>query len=361
MDYAKSKRGDYAYKSLFWPAVLIGAGIVWLLINLNIISASNLSVLGRLWPLMLIATGLDLLFGRRSPISGAMLGVGAVVIVVALIITGPALGLVKAAEVKTEQFSEPVGDAESAHVVIRAGVADLDVIGLDDSAQLIDANVTAAGDVDFSAEGQTNKTIRLEEQEDFFNWSWNPFGWMDDDPQQWQVGLNDNVPLDLEINAGVGNSTLDLSELKVTGLQINSGVGNVQVNLPEMDNAYTANIEGGVGNIDTNIPENAVVDLRISTGPGNIVVTVAEGASGKMNLNTGPGGVTLDLPEGAAARIEANTGVGNIHLPANFQRISGGEGEFVGANGVWQTAEFDDSAEQIIIHFEGGVGDLTVR
>ena len=54
------------YRSLFWPIILIGVGLIWLLGNFGIISGANLAVLFRLWPLALIVIGLDLLFGRQS-------------------------------------------------------------------------------------------------------------------------------------------------------------------------------------------------------------------------------------------------------------------------------------------------------
>ena len=62
------------YRSLFWPLVLIGVGVIWLLGNLGVISWTNLTVLFRLWPLLLIAIGLDLLIGRQSPAIGALIG-----------------------------------------------------------------------------------------------------------------------------------------------------------------------------------------------------------------------------------------------------------------------------------------------
>src|SRR5689334_1360425 len=49
------------------PTLLIGAGLVFLLINLGVLDESVWSQLLQLWPLLLIAIGLDLLLGRRNP------------------------------------------------------------------------------------------------------------------------------------------------------------------------------------------------------------------------------------------------------------------------------------------------------
>ena len=51
----------------FWPFFLIGLGLIWLLREINVLSAEHISVLFRLWPLILIAIGVGLLVGHRSP------------------------------------------------------------------------------------------------------------------------------------------------------------------------------------------------------------------------------------------------------------------------------------------------------
>ena len=63
---------------LFWPIILIGAGIIFLLSNLGVITGNPWPILWNLWPVLLIVIGLDILFGRRSMLGGligAALGV----------------------------------------------------------------------------------------------------------------------------------------------------------------------------------------------------------------------------------------------------------------------------------------------
>ena len=54
-------------RSLFWPILLIGVGIISLLVTFNVLPSISLRALIRLWPLILIIIGLQLIFGRRSP------------------------------------------------------------------------------------------------------------------------------------------------------------------------------------------------------------------------------------------------------------------------------------------------------
>src|SRR5690242_11383019 len=52
---------------LVGPLLLIGAGLVFLLINMGVLDEGVWVQLLQLWPLLLIAIGLDLLIGRRNP------------------------------------------------------------------------------------------------------------------------------------------------------------------------------------------------------------------------------------------------------------------------------------------------------
>ena len=120
------------YRSLFWPLILIGVGVVWLLGNLGVISGANLSVLFRLWPLFLIAIGLDLLFGRNSQAIGALIGLGTVALIIVLMLVGPGLGWVASADVQTDTYNAALGDATSARMDLNLGVGAASVYALQD-------------------------------------------------------------------------------------------------------------------------------------------------------------------------------------------------------------------------------------
>ncbi|HMK15858.1 MAG TPA: DUF5668 domain-containing protein, partial [Methanomicrobiales archaeon] len=115
---ASEPRRRYRYRSLFWPLVLIGAGVVWLLYSLDAISSANVAVLGLVWPVFVIGIGVDLLLGHRSPAAGAIVGVVTVGVVIVLMLVGPSLGWVGTAVLTTETFTTPVGEATQARIEI---------------------------------------------------------------------------------------------------------------------------------------------------------------------------------------------------------------------------------------------------
>jgi hypothetical protein len=337
----KVKRGG-GYRSLFWPIVLIGVGVIWLLGNLGIVTASGLIVLARLWPLLLIVIGLDLLFGRQSPAAGALIGIGAVVLIVALMLIGPSLGLAGPQyEVQTASFSEPRGDAAQASVSVAPSVGSATISALSDSANLFEADIRHVGELTFSATGETDKTIRLSENSadntSFFTPDLGIFGTIFDnrDELRWDIRLSPDVPLALTVSGGVGRSVLDLSALQLTRLDLSAGVGEVELRLPALDGSYPVSVNSGVGQTD---------------------ITIAPDAALTLTVNGGVGETTIDVPDGAAVRLNTTGGLGSVSVPDTFTRTRGSDDD-----GTWESAGFSTADRRIEIDYNGGVGGLTVR
>ncbi|MEX1247998.1 MAG: head GIN domain-containing protein [Anaerolineales bacterium] len=82
--------------SLFFPVLLIAAGVLWLLINFGYIGAANLWALAHVWPLLLIGAGLGLIL--RSYWSEAGITISALMVIglVAAVIYAPQLGWAQA-------------------------------------------------------------------------------------------------------------------------------------------------------------------------------------------------------------------------------------------------------------------------
>jgi|FLYN01.1.fsa_nt_gi hypothetical protein len=328
--------------SLFWPIALISIGVIWLLGNLGVLSGANIAVLFRLWPLILIVVGIELLIGRNSPAMSGLIAIGGVVLVVIFMLIGPSLGWAGDIEVKTASFSEPRGDAVSADVSLNLGVADTTITALSDSGDLFTADLRYVGEVEFEAEGETEKVISLSQTDDgadsfnIFSSTW----FISGDELDWNIGLSPDVPLELTIHSGVGEANLDLSGLQITSLEVSSGVGEINVNLPSAGERYSAQISGGVGETHLTIPAGPDITLTISGGGGE---------------------TTIDVPDGAGVRVEADGGVGGVNLPDDFQRTSGDEDNFVGESGTWETDNFAEAGQQIVITYNGGVGSLNIE
>src|SRR4030067_2074934 len=213
----------FRYRSIFWPVLLIGVGVIWLLANLEIIPGINWRILWRFWPLILIVIGLDVIFARRAPILGAILGAGTVGLAILLLVLAPYFGLVTSSEVITENFSEPVGIAKSAQIEIDLSVGPITIKALTDSNQLMEAEITHIGEIRFNTQGDEEKTITLKQERDL---EFDVLNWLEEE-LRWDVGLNPDVPLFLELQGGVGEAELDLSNFQLTGVDVDVDVGGV--------------------------------------------------------------------------------------------------------------------------------------
>ncbi len=77
---------------LFWPLVLIAAGVLWILINMGRLPASNLWALAYLWPFLLIAAGLGLILRPYWSYAGAFLSLLSVAALFLGVLAAPSLG-----------------------------------------------------------------------------------------------------------------------------------------------------------------------------------------------------------------------------------------------------------------------------
>jgi len=89
---------------------------------------------------------------------------------------------------------------------------------------------------------------------------------------EWDIHFNDEVPTDLNVQMGAGESNLDLHSLTPTGLTLHMGSGKTTVDLTgDYAQDFDASIEGGVGEATVLLPSE--VGARVS----------AEGGLGKIN------------------------------------------------------------------------------
>jgi hypothetical protein len=194
------------------------------------------------------------------------------------------------------------------------------------------------------AQGEAEKFVSLGQTSGFATEWLNPANWFHGDAYRnlrWDIGLTPHAPLDLDIHGGVGKSALDLRELNLSALDVTGGVGQIELTLPTRLDKLEARVQIGVGHMIVNVPAAGALNAHIKGGVG---------------------ATHIQLPPDASVRIEASSGVGNLNLAARFQRVSGDESGFgLGQRGVWETAGFSSADRQIVIYFDGSVGELRVR
>src|ERR687893_884193 len=125
---------------------------------------------------------------------------------------------------------------------------------------------------------------------------------------EWDVRFSDDVPTDLVVEMGAGESDLDLDSLILAGLDLQMGAGQTTVDLTgDYAEGFDARIQGGVGEATVLVPSKAGVRVRADGGLGKIN---AEGfqREGDAYVNDAYGDSEVTL------NVDVQGGVGTINL-----------------------------------------------
>ena len=239
-------------------------------------------------------------------------------------------------EVKRETFQEQKDGATSARIAIEFSLGRATISALDAASPfLFQAELQYVGDVDFEVSGEAQRVISLRQRS-------NPPSAMaailnDDEELRWDIALAPGIPLTLALKGGLGASELDLSGLSVERARVETGVGQVMLTTPLRQKGFAAQVKGGVGKADVTIPAGSQAQLEVFGGVGAFSVSVAPGAALRMN---------------------AKTGLGRFHLPESMKRV---DGKGKGLSGTWETEDFADARDPVVIDFQGGIGSFSLE
>lgn len=124
----------------------------------------------------------------------------------------------------------------------------------------------------------------------------------------WDLRLNEDVPLDINVKMGAGEGRLDLGNTSLRSLTVEVGAGEVNLDLtghPRGD--INVRVSGGVGEATIKLPRRARLDVE------------AHGGIGEINARglTKRGDRWVNEPSGevdATMHVSVNGGIGGINL-----------------------------------------------
>ena len=125
---------------------------------------------------------------------------------------------------------------------------------------------------------------------------------------EWDIRLNDEVPTDLVVKMGAGESDLDLDSLTLTGVDLKMGAGKSTIDLTgDYAKGFDATIEGGVGEVTVMLPSEVGVKAKAEGGLGKINAKgLKKVGDSYVNDAYGESDVTLN--------VNVQGGVGEINL-----------------------------------------------
>lgn len=305
---------------LFWGALLILAGFLFLLDSLGLLPVS---AWGLLWPLLLIVLGLwVLLRGDRRQRWGGMHDrwpasarpeIGGAVSpsdVPSRAAPAPESGASAQGQAAApgatpgRQVSIPLAGTRQAQVRLEHGAGRLDVSALADASLLLTANSQRPLVHELHQEGATTVVHLHPELPGGFPFDWGR-GAFDT-----VVSINRSVPVELDVRGGAAETYLDLGELQVKRVYLETGASSTGIRLP------------------------------------------AQAGYTRVDVHAGAASVEIVAPQGVAARIRSEGGLNSTNVDtARFPRTADG----------FQSPDYETAANKADITTEMGLGSVTVR
>lgn len=304
-------------RSIFGPLVLIAAGLVWLLVSVNVIPPANLWALAQLLPYLLMVLGAGLLLRTVWPSAGWVVSVLVVAGAFLAVFFAPQLGwnhpagwtmgfgfagaVPGSGQMKTESRSP--GDFSvleiryPAEVTIQQGSkASVSITAEDNLLPQLRTDVTAGrlvfrnDELDWGARVEPSKTVKI------------------------SVTVKDLSELDFS-----GAGTVILASLKGESLKVVlSGAGQVSLNKLELKSLE--GVLSGAGNIKA---DGRADDLRLTiSGLGNFEAPDLQSLTATIRIS-GSGNATLRVKDQLNASVSGAGSINYFGSPQINRQISG--------------------------------------
>jgi hypothetical protein len=127
---------------------------------------------------------------------------------------------------------------------------------------------------------------------------------------EWTFSLTGEIPLELDVDTGASEASLDLEDLKVTDLRLDTGASSTEITLP------------------------------------------AKASFTKVEIDAGVASVRIQIPSGVAARIKTEGGLVGVDVD---------QSRFPREGGLYQSVDYETAKNKADIDIDIGAGSISVR
>lgn len=254
-------------------------------------------------------------------------GIASLAIVAVLVTTGGCRRGARVGKLQTRSETVELGSAASVRVEVLMGAGQLDVTG--GATELLEADFiynVAELKPEVEYDGST-LSVRTPDIDVGIGALWD----LDDYRYEWELRLNDDVPMEMQINVGAGDSDLKLGSLSLTRLNVEGGAGEVLVDLSG---------------------SSFLTWLSVVTGVGDLTVDLTGAWQNDLDaiIMSGVGTRTVILPSDIGVRVKVETDVGDVDAAGLTK-----EGQY------YTNDAYGQSEVTLHIEVEGGVGGIDLR
>jgi hypothetical protein len=309
-------------RSIFWPLAMIAAGVLWLMIGLEIIPRANLWALTHTLPYLLIALGLGLILRAYWRFAGMLVSLMVVAGAVAAVVYAPQLGWDDAPGWSFDlwDIDPEIGGAVAGSGVVETAtfdVASFEAISVDYPA---DITVVQGESESVEIEAEDNLLAQLSANVE------NGTLRIDNTERNWRDRVNPTEPVLVTITVVELNRVqfptagkMVIENLETDALSVSvSGAGDV--NLVDLDAGNLDFSLSGAGNINVDGLADSL-QLRIS-GFGNFNGGELQTQSAEVHIS-GAGSATVWAQETLDASISGAGSVNYYGSPNVSEHISG--------------------------------------
>lgn len=273
---------------------LLSIGIIWILVNFNVINLNIFRAIFTLWPLLLVVAGINIIF-KENVIVKSLTWIGFLAL---LIIYGSfntntddnwSFG--KFNPDATQHFEQEMkSDLKNGTLNFNAGGVKVDFQDEQDKLIVVDSeqrNINC--NVDYNSGDKVD--IDLDNKGNFvFNTK---------NSNRMNVKLNNKLIWDIKMDTGATDGDLDLSKLKVKYLDIDSGAVNYRIKLGANLAVTDVKLDSGASNFDFSIPNDKDVGYRVKLDGGMNNTNLS-------NLGWSQNGNTFESPNYNNAKSKIN-------------------------------------------------------
>jgi hypothetical protein len=254
--------------------------------------------------------------------------VGALLLLVALMwATGCSIDTLDVGELQADSTTIELGSADDVAVDIMMGAGQLIIGGGND--ELLDAQFTynvaeLEPEVSYEiSDGRGRLTVNQPDTRESLSWDLDEFRY------EWDLRLNDDVPMDMAITVGAGESQLALGSLSLDRLDFESGAGDVEIDL-NGSTVRNLNVRLGAGDVRLDLSGNWRQDLSAT-------------------IKGGVGRATVILPSTAGVQATIQGGLGSVNADGLNR-----DGD------VYTNDVYGQSDVTLDINIEGGIGEINL-
>ncbi len=169
---------------------------------------------------------------------------------------------------------------------------------------------------------------------------------------EWKLEFSPDVPLDMNLKIGAGDSNLDFTGLQLTSLDLDVGAGTFDVHFGEPNKAKMSDLtlDAGASKLEiTGIGNAGPERVEVQGGVGDMTLDFAGNwpRSADVQITAGVGAVTLRLPDDVGVRVETEGGLMNVDA-SGWQRL---DGDYV-------NDAFGEADIELHIQVTTGIGNL---